>query len=184
MESFGVAEFPYLLVFSLIHTGVMWYLVDFYHSWDKYAWYFTIYFLYVSGQTFFAQFLVAAMPTVESAQSVGTAFLSICSLLAGFAIAPDKIPYYFRPLYNVAALHYAFEGMIVTQFHDSHVRIRDLPGAPTNKRYFTSHWEHSHWGGEFCYSHRWYDIIALFAYMVVFRVGTIICLSRVDYTTR
>lgn len=184
VESFAVAEFPYLLVFSLVHTGVMWYLVDFYHSWDKYAWYFTIYFLYVSGQTFFAQFLVAAMPTVESAQSVGTAFLSICSLLAGFAIAPDKIPFYFRPLYNVAALHYAFEGMIVTQFHDSHVRIRDLPGAPTNKRYFTSHWEHSHWGGEFCYSHRWYDIIALFAYMVVFRVGTIICLSRVDYTTR
>ena len=183
-ESFGVAEFPYLLVFSLLHTATMWLMVDFYPGWDKYLWYFSYYFLYVSGMTFLAQFLVAAMPTQESATILGTCFLSICSLVAGFAISPDKIPSYFKPLYHFATIHYALEGMVVTQFHDSNVRIDDLPGFPTDKRYFSSHWADSKFGGKFCYSHRWFDVAALVAFMVVFRIGTLVCLARVDYTTR
>ncbi|KAH8068826.1 ATPase [Aureococcus anophagefferens] len=182
-ESFGVAEFPYLLGFSLLHTATMWVMVDFYPGWDKYAWYFAMYFLYVSGMTFLAQFLVAAMPSQEAATSLGTAFLSVC-IVAGFAISPTKIPWYFKPLYHVATIHYALEGMVVTQFHDSHVRISDLPGWPTDKRYYASHWTESKFGGAFCYSHRWFDVAALVAFMIVFRIGTLICLARVEYTTR
>ncbi|KAH8058270.1 ATPase [Aureococcus anophagefferens] len=183
-ESFGVAEFPYLLGFSLLHTATMWVMVDFYPGWDKYAWYFAMYFLYVSGMTFLAQFLVAAMPSQEAATSLGTAFLSVCSIVAGFAISPTKIPWYFKPLYHVATIHYALEGMVVTQFHDSHVRISDLPGWPTDKRDYASHWTESKFGGAFCYSHRWFDVAALVAFMIVFRIGTLICLARVEYTTR
>ena len=81
-------------------------------------------------------------------------------------------------------MHYTLEGMVVTQFHDSSVKIQDLPGWPTDKRYFTSHWEGSHFGGKFCYSHRWFDLFMLIFFMIAFRTGTLVCLTHIDYTTR
>lgn len=182
--AFGVAEAPYLIVFSFLHSGVMWGLVDFYKGVDRFFYYYAYYFLYVAYSTFFAQFLIAAFPDQGTAQTIGTAFNTICSSVAGFAITPDKIPDYWIFTYWLAPIHYSLEGIIVTQFHNVNLRIKDLPGTPTVGRYMASHWSDSHFGGYFVYSHRIQNIIILVIFVLVARLGTLYALATIDYTTR
>lgn len=60
--AFGFAETPYLVVFAFLHSSVLWGLVDFYPGAERFFFYTAYYLLYIAFATFFAQFLVAALP--------------------------------------------------------------------------------------------------------------------------
>ncbi|KAJ8600497.1 hypothetical protein CTAYLR_010063 [Chrysophaeum taylorii] len=182
--SFGVVETPYLLLFSFLHSGFIWSLVDFYPGVEQFFFYFAYYLFYVSFATFFAQFLVAAMPDEGTAQTVGNTFLTLSSLVAGFSITPDNIPDYWIITYWLSPIHYTLEGIVVTQFHGADRPIADLPGEPSIERYMASHWSDSHFGGFFTYSHRFQNLVMLAIFCGVFRTATLLALTFLDYTTR
>ena len=184
VEAFMVAEIPYLLFFSGLHVGVLWGFVDFFPGAANFSWYFLFYFLYVTLMTFFAQLLVACLPNEGTATAIGVAFLTITANVCGFAITPDKIPDYWLFAYWIAPVHYVFEGIVVTQYHGSSLRLDDIPGAPTLSRYFASHWDDSHFGGMFAYSHRWQNVAILLVMITVCRLLTIYCMHRVNYATK
>eukprot|EP00635_Sarcinochrysidales_sp_CCMP3193_P013333 CAMPEP_0118911282 /NCGR_PEP_ID=MMETSP1166-20130328/13044_1 /TAXON_ID=1104430 /ORGANISM="Chrysoreinhardia sp, Strain CCMP3193" /LENGTH=1491 /DNA_ID=CAMNT_0006850763 /DNA_START=64 /DNA_END=4539 /DNA_ORIENTATION=- len=182
--SFGIAETPYLVAFSLVHTGLLWATIDFYPGADRFFFYWAYFMLYVSFTTFYAQCLVAALPDQGTAQTLGTAFLTLTSLVSGFSITPNKIPDHWIFTYWISPIHYSLEGMIVTQFNDADLALRDIPGNPSVADFTTSHSSDSHFGGFFTYSHRFQNIIILLVICAVFRTGTLYALTFINYTTR
>mmetsp|Transcript_18010 Transcript_18010/g.58238 ORF Transcript_18010/g.58238 Transcript_18010/m.58238 type:complete len:107 (-) Transcript_18010:2104-2424(-) len=56
--------------------------------------------------TFFGQFLVALLPDEGTAQTLGTAFLVVTSLVGGLNVQPQSIPDYYVALYWLAPIHY------------------------------------------------------------------------------
>lgn len=182
--SFGVAETPYLLFFSFLHTAILWSIIDFYPGVERYFFYFAYYLFYVSFTTFYAQCLVAALPDEGTAQIIGTALLTLSSLVSGFSITPNKIPDHWIFTYWISPIHYTLEGMIVTQFHGADQPIKDQPGNPSVSDFTTSHSSDSHFGGFFTYSHRYQNIVILILICAVFRSGTLYSLTFINYTTR
>jgi len=71
--TFGIAEFPYLVLYSVLHVGLLWAMVDFFPANDGFLWYLFFFFLFISLLTYMAQFLAAAMPNQQVASSLGMA---------------------------------------------------------------------------------------------------------------
>ena len=184
VASFLVAELPYLAFFAVLHVGVLFAFVDFIPGLASFGWYFLFYFLYLTLMACFAQLLVASMPDEGTATSLGVAFLTITVNSCGFAITPDNIPDYWQFMYWLAPIHYVLEGITVTQFHSADLHLVDIPGGPTVARYFTSHWSDSHFGGTFCYSHRWQNVAILLFMIFACRVGTVLALGKINYATK
>ena len=179
--SFMLAEAPFLIVYAVAHVGVFWAIHDAYPGTDRFFFHVAFFGLYVSSMTFFGQFLVAALPDQATAQTLGTAILVVTSLVGGLNIQPQDIPDYFIALYWIAPIHYAFEGIIVTQFHNADASITDLPGQPTIHNFFTSHDTDSFFGGFFTYSHRFQNILVLLTFCTIFRLGTLAALHHINY---
>lgn len=110
--------------------------------------------------------------------------MNVTSLVGGFSITPDNIPDAWIFVYWLAPIHYALEGIIVTQFHGADNVIEDLPDEPTVEFHTTTHDSDGHFGGFFVYSHRFQNIILLAVFCAFFRIGTLWALAFIDYTTR
>jgi len=182
--SFGLSETPYLLSFSFIHTGILFAIVDLYPGAERYFFYYAYFALYVSFTTFLAQALVVIMPDQGSAQTLGTSFLQVTSIVSGFSITPGNISSAWIFLYWLSPIHYALEGIIVTQFHGAEQIVKDFFPPMTVGRLMSSHDPDSHFDGDFNWSHRFQNIIILFIFCTVFRIATLYGLTFINYTSR
>ena len=73
-------------------------------------------------------------------------------------------------------LHYALEGLFVTQFHKDDTEITLYDGTVTTAEAyiasFFSEWE---------YSHRFFDVLILLLFIAIFRIGTYLCLKYISH---
>ena len=73
-------------------------------------------------------------------------------------------------------LHYALEGLYVTQFRNDETLITLYDGevvtAETYIATFFSEWD---------YRNRYFDVLALLLFIVIFRVGTYLCLKYISH---
>jgi hypothetical protein len=82
--------------------------------------------------------------------------------------------------YWLDPLHYVVEGLVVTQFHGDHTPVSIIGTAQVQ----TAASFVSDFYADWHYSSRGYDIMALCLYIIVFRLGTYLCLEYVRHDKR
>lgn len=107
-------------------------------------------------------------------------FSTLISLFAGFLIKPQDFPTFWTFMYWLNPLHYAIEGLTVTQFNRDATVItltgsEDTMTANTFVQKFFSEWR---------YSHRGWDVLALCLFIVVLRIGTYLSLKYMRHDKR
>ena len=89
---------------------------------------------------------------------------TLLTLFCGFMIAPQDIPTFWLFLYWTNPLHYALEGLFMTQFHDDDTAITLISGFKTTAEEFVNSF-FSTWS----YNHRYGDAVALLIFIVALR---------------
>jgi ABC-type multidrug transport system permease subunit len=84
-------------------------------------------------------------------------FISVFGLFSGFLIAEQNFPTFWLFMYWLNPLHYALEGLIMSQFKDDTTPIRTLTGQIMTAEDFMTSEEFSTW----TYDHVGYDVLAL-----------------------
>ena len=161
---------------------------------EKFFWYWLVQALYMSVMVFIGHFLSCAMSgaaaangknlrilcgfvqqcsfVILSAQTsphhttvIGGMLSTLISLFAGFLIRPENFPSFWIFMYWLNPLHYAIEGLMVTQFNKDHTEIAltgttETTTANTFVQSFFTEWRYSHAG---------LDVLALLLFIVGLR---------------
>lgn len=104
---------------------------------------------------------------------------TLISLFCGFMISSQDIPDFWLFLYWLNPLHYALEGLFMTQFHKDETVITLYNGVKmTAEEYVNSFYS------EWSYSHKFGDLAALLIFIVVLRFATYLCLNNLRHNKR
>jgi len=107
-------------------------------------------------------------------------FNSIFGLFCGFLIAEQNFPTFWLFMYWLNPLHYALEGLIMSQFKDDTTPIRTLTGQIMTAEDFMTSEEFSTW----TYDHVGYDVLALCLFILAAILGTYLCLAYLRHDKR
>ncbi|KAG5191975.1 ABC-2 type transporter-domain-containing protein [Tribonema minus] len=162
-----LAEIPYLIFNTLLSTTIFYFMANLAPEAAKFFWFWFFFFLNTSAMTFLGHAMTVLLPTVKAAQSFGGVINSFFAVFGGFLISPALIPDYWIWAYYLSPLHYAIEGLLVTQFHsdDSEIVALDGTSTITVSAYLTQFF-----GGKYTYAHRGYDVMALLLFIIAFRL--------------
>jgi len=90
-----------------------------------------------------------------------------------------------RFLYYLVPLHYALDGLVMTQFYHDPTTItlvKKKPGVPPPTAY--EYLYEQRFQGSFSYDNRWKNLFILIGYILVLRAGTFLALSYVRHVNR
>jgi hypothetical protein len=76
----------------------------------------------------------------------------------------------------VNPLHYALEGLYTTQFRNDDTPVTLYTGEVTTAEGYVSMFF-----SEWKYEHRYFDVLVLLLFIVLFRVGTYLCLKYISH---
>ncbi|XP_047944619.1 pleiotropic drug resistance protein 1-like [Salvia hispanica] len=109
-------EIPYVFVQSLIYGVIVFSMMGFPWSAEKFAWF--IYFLFFSLLYFvlYGMMTVAVTPNHNIAAIVSSFFYGIWNLFSGFIIPRPSMPVWWRWYYWATPVSYTLYGFIVSQF--------------------------------------------------------------------
>ena len=113
-------EIPYVFVSSLLFVLPFFYFVGFQNVGDatvKFFYYWLFIGLYVFLLLSIGTFLVATTPSLQAAAVFAGITSTLFSVFAGFMINPFDIPSFWQFMYWLDPLHYALQGLVMTQFH-------------------------------------------------------------------
>ena len=86
------------------------------------------------------------------------------SNFCGFIVKSQDLPTFWVFAYWLSPLHYAFEGIVMTQFHDDNTAVKTFTGQKvTAEKFISSYYK------EYSYDHKGGDIIALLVFILVLR---------------
>ena len=125
---------------------------------------------------FVSEFFTALTPNPQTAQGIVTSkladylvslylyfivlgglFNTLNSLFCGFLIAEQSFPTFWLFMYWLNPVHYALEGLIMSQFKDDTTPITTLTGGITTAEDYMTEERFSTWS----YDHIGYDVMAL-----------------------
>lgn len=109
--------------------------------------------------------LLAIMLPNEAAAGVFSGLVAVInSNFCGFLIKAQDFPSFWTFMYWLDPLHYALEGLTVTQFHNDKTPVTTFDGITMTAEEFIGEY-YSTWK----YSHRGFDAMALLLFVVVLR---------------
>lgn len=179
----GVVEFPYLVLVNLIFVVVFYSVVGLNPDAGAIAFYYIYFFLYMTAQVFLGQLLVCLLPNMQSASVLSSLLSNIFNMFGGFLIEKSKIPNALIGIYWVDPMHYAFEGMIVTQFKGDDTIIKYESEDGGDEQQTMDDWVSEQYPS-LDYEHRWTDVAALIGFVLVYRALTFYALNRVNHLQR
>ena len=127
-------EIPYVIVTSLCFVLPFFYFVGFQNVGNvpaKFGYYWLFIGLYEMTLINIGQMIIASTPSQQAAAVFAGILSMLFSMFAGFTINPADIPSFFQFVYWLDPLHYAFQGIVFTQFAGdttlvSYVSFNDL----------------------------------------------------------
>merc|ERR1719276_278475 len=131
-----LVEVPYLLLSSLLYIVPFFFIVGFDNTGDvavKFFWYWLFQALYLSALVFLGHFLAAAAPSEQLMGVIGGLTSTMITLFAGFMIRAQDMPTFWTFMYWLDPLHYAVEGVVVTQFQGDDTPITTAYTDPTSR---------------------------------------------------
>ena len=132
------------------------------------------------GGIYFGHLLASILPNAETAHVMGGMCITLFNLFCGFMIKPSDFPDFWIFMYWLNPLHYAIEGLVVTQFNRdaTAVTITGSGAVVTAQSFVTSFYEDWH------YSARGYDILALCLFILFNRFMTWFALVYIRHDKR
>eukprot|EP00668_Euglena_longa_P009416 GGOE01011361.1.p1 GENE.GGOE01011361.1~~GGOE01011361.1.p1 ORF type:complete len:1164 (-),score=480.99 GGOE01011361.1:341-3751(-) len=113
----GIAELPYVTLNCIVLAAIFYWMVGLENDVTAFFTWFLIFWLYVLYFTYFGMFLACVMPNSELASAMAGMITSFGSLLAGFMLPKDSIPWWWRWLYYINPMTYAVQPMVSSQFY-------------------------------------------------------------------
>lgn len=121
-----LVEIPYLIITSLAFVLPFFYIVGFNHVGnipEKFMYYWLFVCLYIATLVTLGQMCVALAPTRQVSNILGSVTSVFYSLFSGYMIQPQNIPSFWTFVYWLNPLHYAFEGIVMVQFHGDNTQV-------------------------------------------------------------
>jgi len=191
-----LAEIPYMFVATLLFCVPFYFILQYSAEAEKFFYYALFFFLNLAVMTFFGHFAVIFTPNQETAQIVASIFVSISNLFSGFLIKKGAMPIFWQFLYYVCPMHYALEGLIMSQFGDDDTQVAAIQGGVWDQSlraagcatpickgsvssyltFFTD--------GDFKTSNINWNILILFAMIAALRCSTILGLYFVNWLVK
>ncbi len=176
----GAAEFPYLLVQAITMVVIVYWMVGFQLSAWKFFYFLLMFLLSITLYTFLGQMLVIICPNQLLAQLLAAFLNQMWTIFNGFLVPYPQTPAGWQWMSRISPTTWILYGLGATQLADSDVPL-DL-GGPIDTNATVGSYVQSFWGYDPGFA--WWCILIVFAYIVFFRVVTVIALSHVSWSRR
>ncbi|KAL5562676.1 hypothetical protein UlMin_032423 [Ulmus minor] len=114
-----IIEIPYVFVQAAIYSILVYAMIGFEWTINKFCWY--LFFTYFSLLyfTFYGMMTVAMTPNYQLATIISSAFYGIWNLFSGFVIPRTRIPIWWRWYYWTCPISWTLYGLVASQFGDA-----------------------------------------------------------------
>ncbi|KAK4428051.1 Pleiotropic drug resistance protein 1 [Sesamum alatum] len=113
-----VIEIPYTFAQTVIYSPVVYAMIGFEWTAEKFMWYMFFMFFTQSYFTFFGMMIIAMSPDQQIASIINTAFFSLWNLFSGFVIPRPKTPVWWRWYHWASPVAWTLYGLVSSQFGD------------------------------------------------------------------
>lgn len=173
-----VVEIPYLAVQAILYVCTVYFMIGFASDAGKFFFFLLVNFLNLWFLTMFGIFLVNITPTQQLSSLVGASFLQIWVQFCGFVRRQPDIPAGWIWMYWITPLSYTLYALAVSQLGDSDEPITLAIGGSVPLSQFLE----DSFGFE--YSFRWWCVLILLAFVLFFRLGSVVALLRLNFSSR
>eukprot|EP00457_Paulinella_chromatophora_P001542 gb/GEZN01001544.1/.p1 GENE.gb/GEZN01001544.1/~~gb/GEZN01001544.1/.p1 ORF type:complete len:902 (+),score=105.86 gb/GEZN01001544.1/:99-2708(+) len=190
----SLTEIPYVLASSLVFVAIIWPLVPLSVNKPRsnFAFYWLVMFVYTLMQVYLGQLFAIAFSTDKTAATIGAGVMMIWNLFSGYLVPfPDITPGW-RWLYWLSGTHYAIESLQIDQFYCPYwenpscpqmtVPVGTSPSDPMATTMYVWEFVESTFG--FNPDMKYWNVLILFIFTVVFMGGRSYCLAYVSYLQR
>ncbi|MCL7037884.1 hypothetical protein MKW94_014202 [Papaver nudicaule] len=118
-----VIEIPYVFVQSVIYGVLVYSMIGFEWTTEKFFWYLFFTFFSLLYFTYYGMMTVAITPNHNIAAIIGSAFYGLWNLFSGFVIPRTRMPIWWRWYYWACPVAWSLYGLVVTQFGDIQTRL-------------------------------------------------------------
>ncbi|XP_030525586.2 ABC transporter G family member 29-like [Rhodamnia argentea] len=136
-----MCEIPYVFVQTTYYTLIVYAMVSFQWTVEKFFWFFFVSFFSFLYFTYYGMMTVSITPNHQVASIFAAAFYALFNLFSGFFIPKPRIPKWWLWYYWTCPVAWTVYGLIVSQYGDVTDRIK-VPGMspdPTIKWYIEHH---------------------------------------------
>ncbi|XP_076894183.1 ABC transporter G family member 29-like [Bidens hawaiensis] len=126
-----IVEIPYVLLQTIYYTIIVYSMVSFEWTVDKFFWFFFLDFFSFLYFTYFGMMTVSITPNDQVAAIFAAGFYLLFNIFSGFYIPHPKIPRYWIWYYWICPMAWTVYGCIVSQYHDANYKIV-VPGQSLN----------------------------------------------------
>ncbi|KAH9714757.1 ABC transporter G family member 40 [Citrus sinensis] len=114
----AMIEIPYIFVQSVVYCVIVYAMMGYDWTAEKFSWYFFFMYITLLLFTFYGMLTVAITPNHHIAAIVSTLFYGIWYLFCGFVIPRPRIPVWWRWYYWANPIAWTLYGLIASQFGD------------------------------------------------------------------
>jgi ABC-2 type transporter len=188
----SVGEIPYILLVSLLFGFVYYFTVGLFKR-ARQFWYFYLFFtLNVAIYAFFGQAFICLVADIPTSGALVGALIGYNVFFSGYIVKPQYFTGPFQLGLWTAPGRFTYEGMVTTQFDDATIPVVAEPSSPF---YFSlnctnatancvgtvEQYTQFAFGDKFSIDNFWWDVGALFAYVLLARLLTWYALKRFNY---
>ncbi|RDX70994.1 Pleiotropic drug resistance protein 1, partial [Mucuna pruriens] len=116
-------EIPYILIQTLVYGVIVYAMIGFDWTFNKFFWYLFFMFFTFLYFTFYGMMAVGLTPDHNVAAIVSFAFYMIWNLFSGFVIPRTRMPVWWRWYFWICPVSWTLYGLITSQFGDIKERI-------------------------------------------------------------
>ncbi|KAK9099040.1 hypothetical protein Syun_026085 [Stephania yunnanensis] len=121
-----ITEIPYVFIQTTYYTLIVYAMVSFQWSVEKFFWFFFISFFSFLYFTYYGMMTVSITPNHQVASIFAAAFYSLFNLFSGFFIPRPRIPKWWVWYYWICPVAWTVYGLIITQYGD----LEDMISVP------------------------------------------------------
>ncbi|XP_010267164.1 PREDICTED: ABC transporter G family member 36-like [Nelumbo nucifera] len=122
-----VTEIPYVLIQTTYYSLIVYAMISFEWTLEKFFWFFFISFFSFLYFTYYGMMTVAITPNHQVAAIFAAAFYGLFNLFSGFFIPKPRIPKWWIWYYWICPVAWTVYGLIISQYGDLNDKI-DVPG--------------------------------------------------------
>ncbi|CAL9165196.1 unnamed protein product [Musa hybrid cultivar] len=116
-------EVPYVLIQSVVYGVIVYAMIGFEWTADKFFWYLFFLSFTMLYFTYYGMMTVGLTPNYNIAAIVSSAFYGIWNLFAGFVIPRPRMAVWWRWYYWACPVSWTVYGLVTSQFGDVHERL-------------------------------------------------------------
>ncbi|KAG0495112.1 hypothetical protein HPP92_006106 [Vanilla planifolia] len=173
-----LVELPYVFFQAIYYTFIIYSMMCFQWTMNKFLGFFIISFLSLLYFTYYGMLMMAISPNVHAAGIFGTSFFYIFHLFSGFFIPRTELPSWWAWCFWVCPTSWSFYGLIITQYGD----MKDLIKVPGQVEQQIGDYLLNYYG--YRSDFKGVVMLVIFGFTIFFAVMYIICIRVLNFHHR